>query len=387
MVVMMSKSPYPSRVKVKRVVILQEYVPQYREALFDGLRVRANQDGYELIVAAGKPTGPQARRRDATLPVGSVALRQFSFSLANRRVTIRLVPGGLRSADLTIIEHARRNIDVYSLLLPRGWRRHRLALWGHGKDFVQEVSRFRRHLHRLLARRADWYFAYTPAGAVAVEDAGLPGERITVLWNTVDTEAMRNDSVSLSDSELDRFRVANELVGMTAVFLGGLDASKRIDFLLEAGTLAHSLDSNFRLLVVGDGALRDVVVSAAADADWLQYLGPLQGREKVTALIASDVIAMPGRVGLVTVDSFVTRTPIITTDHPGHAPEFDYLEDGGNALVVPDDPKRYALALIQVLQDRERLDHLRMGCEQSVGGLSMDEMIERMWSGIRQAID
>jgi glycosyltransferase involved in cell wall biosynthesis len=295
-----------------RVVILQEYVPEYRVAFFETLHELAKSEGIELIVASGVPRGAQRLRGDAATVGFHVPLRQREFRIMKKRLVFRRIGKAVASADLVILEQARRNVDAYRLLLPRHTRRL-IALWGHGKDYTQPTSRLNRALHRMLTLRADWFFAYTKGGIAAVTEVGYPMARTTAVQNSIDTAALRSGISDVTCHSIASFSDDLDLRGKTALFMGALDDSKRLDFLCEAAELSHALNSDFRLLIGGDGALREDMQRRASIHSWLTYLGPIREREKAVALATAQVIAMPGRVGLVAVDSFASGVPIITT--------------------------------------------------------------------------
>ncbi|MEW1912865.1 hypothetical protein AB0442_31260 [Kitasatospora sp. NPDC085895] len=96
----------------------------------------------------------------------------------------------------------------------------------------------------------------------------------------------------------------------------------------------------------------------------------------------SDVLLMPGLVGLCAVDSFVLETPVVTTPWPWHAPEFEYLEHGRNALVAPDDVQRYADAVAGLLGSPAGLDAMRSECRKDAARYTVEEMSRRFADGL-----
>lgn len=365
---------------MKRVVIVQEYIPGYRKQFFEELTRlgRAKAIGVEVI--AGLPHGKQLERADAT-PALSAPVRQYELRFRGRRLVFRQIRQRITGADLVICEQARRNLDLYFLLLNRR-RRFRIALWGHGKDYVQSSSRLDRFLQKLITLKADWFFAYTPEGANAVEQLGFPSDRVTVVRNAVDTTGMARQMESVTVQDIHDFRAAYGLTANTAIFIGGLDSSKRVPFLLEAARHAHEIDPTFRLLIIGDGADRPLVEQAVEDSPSVIFTGPLAGKQKTVALMAGKIIAMPGRVGLVAVDSFAVGRPVVTTDWPWHAPEFDYLNDGTDSLVTDDDPAMFAEAMVALMRDGKRLKTLQDACLAKSTLYSIESMAERYLDGI-----
>jgi glycosyltransferase involved in cell wall biosynthesis len=108
----------------------------------------------------------------------------------------------------------------------------------------------------------------------------------------------------------------------------------------------------------------------------------MTGRQVALLGAVSDVMLMPGRVGLCAVDSFVLRTPVVTTDWPWHAPEFEYLRNGHNAVITSDDPAVYAAAVQALLTDQPRLASLRARCREDATSYTTDAMATRFCEGL-----
>jgi glycosyltransferase involved in cell wall biosynthesis len=371
--------------RVASVVILQEYIPHYRVAFFNALVQKANAKGIAISIGHGRAGGGQAARNDGADTSNSFPIRQREVRVAGRRVVVRNAGAAVWGSDLVILEQARRNIDAYRLFAP--WRRGAaIALWGHGRDYTVRSSRLEKFLLRALYLRASWFFGYTKGGVEAVVSGGFPRSATTVVQNSIDTTDLKGRVRAVSDDELRSFRDRLDLSGPTAIFIGALDSSKRLDFLLEAASLIQAKHPQFRLLVSGDGPLRGLVEDAAAVASYVRYIGPLRGQEKATALAACDIIAMPGRVGLVAVDSFAAGIPIVTTSWPWHAPEFEYLTAGVNAEISEDTCAGYAATVVSLLEEPLRLLRLRQGCLDSSEIYTIDSMASNFLRGIEDAL-
>lgn len=366
---------------MKRVVIVQEYVPDYRAPFFGRLQSSAASKGIDVVVAAGTPNQIQAARRDATALEGLRAIAQHEYRVFGQRITVRDISPAIHDADFLILEQARRNIDAYRILSGRRAPKP-TALWGHGRDYTHTPGAVRRAAYNWLTRRADWFFAYTEGGKDAVVSLGYPANRVTVVQNSIDTSELTHAIVSLDASDISAYTQALDLRGKTALFIGGMDDSKRMPFLLDAAQQVSEGDPDFRLLVAGAGNDAALVKNALPHSSWLRYLGPVVGADKALALTSAQVLAMPGRVGLVAVDSFAAGVPIVTTDWPWHAPEFEYLRDGVNAMVSCDTVQHYASALVEVLNDPLQRSRLSLGAVHERDRYTVDRMAERYSEGL-----
>jgi glycosyltransferase involved in cell wall biosynthesis len=368
-----------------KVVILQEYVPQYRVPFFLRLIELGAENGINIQIAAGTANRKQYQRRDGSPAEFVIPIFQREISIGTIRLVLRCVQPVIDSANLVIIEQARRNIDAYWLLLSP-WRRQKIALWGHGRDLVGNASWMKRQIMSKLTKASNWFFAYTEGSRNLVVSDGYPIAQTTVVQNSIDTTELQRDICLISPAQIEDFRRDNGLAHSTGIFIGGLDESKRLPFLFEACRLAFEADQNFRLLVVGSGPLTEYVEKVAKDEPWIRYLGPLFGQDKSLAIASADLICMPGRVGLVAVDSFAAGRPILTTTWPWHGPEFEYLEDGKTCVISPDVAASYANALTGLLSDRQRLQTMQQACRSAVKKFTIDEMAARFFEGIQRAL-
>lgn len=369
-----------------KVVILQEYVPQYRVPFFEKLHDEAKGLDIDVTVAYGSVGAGQATRKDARDISCGISISQKEWRFLGRRLVVRDISTAVAGADLIILEQARRNVDAYRLLATKSPNGPAMALWGHGKDYTHRTSALDRGLSRWLTSRADWFFAYTNGGVAAVVDAGLPIARSTVVQNSIDTASLRASVRRIEDTSVRDFSQNLGLKGKTALFLGALDSSKRLEFLELASRNAHNTDPDFRLLIAGEGPLRSQVEAWSRSHSWMTYLGAVTGHEKSKAMAASQILAMPGRVGLVAVDSFAAELPIVTTDWPWHAPEFEYLNDGQNALVTRDNEVAYAAAMVEVMNNTKLLGDLRRGAGRDADTYTVQAMVSRFLAGISGAL-
>lgn len=371
----------------RSVVILQEYIPGYRVPFFGELVSQAADVDIEVRVGHGTPHSDQAARRDQSEFSSGFLLDQREFRVLGRRLVVRRIPKTVRSADLLILEQARRNVDAYRLFLPRWLRRpRRIALWGHGRDYTRQSTAADRRLFRALTHRAEWFFGYTSASVDHVVREGFDPRRTTEVRNSTDTQALSRRMQELSTSDLDEFARRHDLRGRTALYLGALDESKLIPLLLESAGLAHDADPSFRLLVAGDGPLRRSVEEKGAECAYICYLGQTEGYSKAIALHHAQVLAIPGRVGLIAVDSIAAERPIVTTDFPFHAPEYEYLGPT-TRIESARDAQSFAEALVSILSNAEGLESLRSNLRAMQADFGVETMARNFLVGIQAVLE
>ena len=380
-----------------RLLIVQPYVPSYRVPLFTAMKEELSARGIDLMIAAAESSDVQrARGDDYTSLSADFQLRNRQLRLAGREFLWRNLGPTLRTyrPDFLIVEQAIKNVESLRPLLSQQFDGGpQVAMWGQGRSYSSNESQTLTQIKRWLTHRASWFFAYTPMGAEYVVSRGFPQDRVTVLWNSNDTKSLRSDMASLTNEDVWKFRKKwNLQPGKTGLFLGGVDQRKGISFLLESSRLIADSVPGFKLLIAGAGDMDDIVKGEAATGGPVQLLGRVDGRDKALALAASDVLMIPEWIGLVAVDALAAQKPLITTDHPSHSPEIDYLTFGVNAVVTRHHAGTYAQAVVDSLQVHISGQKRLPVAGELPADLSIEAMTSRFVDGVqawlqRQAAD
>lgn len=312
---------------MKSVSIVQPYVPAYRVAFFERLIKVMQSHRVEIRVIAGHPRGSQLLRGDAQRPDWLVTMKTHELSLMTRTLVVGSSSRYWDGSDAVILPHMGSSIEASRVLLSR--KRPRVGLWGHIAPYVSPGNAVDLAIERWQLRRCDRVFAYTEGGRDFAINAGVDERRVTTVVNSIDTSELLSDMRALTPDSIDRF-LDNEGIpaGRALVaFLGGLDASKRVDLLAEALAHLDRVGSNVHVLVGGIGS--DIpLLQAAVERGQATLLGRVTGHRKAAMLAAAKAIVNPGRVGLVAVEALAAGLPVLTTDYPFHAPEIEYLEEG-----------------------------------------------------------
>jgi glycosyltransferase involved in cell wall biosynthesis len=145
---------------------------------------------------------------------------------------------------------------------------------------------------------------------------GLPHERMIVKPHFVDDPGRVRDGA-----------------GHDVLYLGRLSSEKGIDLLIEAW--AQRTEQG-RLLIVGDGPLRQRVQRWADDAASVTYLGPQDRSRCVELLLQARCVVVPSAVeesfGLAVVEAFACGVPVIATAMGALC---ELVVDGQSGWVVP----------------------------------------------------
>ncbi|WP_255222392.1 glycosyltransferase family 4 protein [Smaragdicoccus niigatensis] len=319
---------------------MQPYLPRYRLQFFEQVASRLLELGIHVHVAAGDPESSQAQRGDAENPDWLVRLRSRKLGPAVMTRSWSLV----RDADAVIYPHMGSWIELNRALLSRAHSRSpKIGVWGHIASYVSDANPVDALIERWQLRRADHVFAYTEGGANYAHRVGVQPNQLTVLNNTVDTSTLRKAIAELSVDQVSAFVADHDLTeGKTIAYIGGLDASKRIDLLASALDELWNLDPAVKVLICGKGELAPLFTASTARGQsvLLGYVGDL---EKALISRAASLIVNPGRIGLIAVEALTMSLPVVTTQFAAHAPEVEYLVDGQSLFKADtSDPREFA---------------------------------------------
>ena len=354
-----------------RVVFVQKFVPHYRLPFFEAFREELAARGIELILVYGKPDPFEGSKVNVAMPEWGKRANSRIIKIKGRYLYWQNAIRHVRKGDLVVVEHAAKLLDNYPLYALSRTGFLNFSYFGHGENFLAggELAISRKVKKAMLDKVARW-FAYTEVSRQSLLDQGVSRQLISVVNNTLRTPDTQEDT-----TDKDAFQF---------VYIGGLYNDKRLDLLLEAGELIASKVNNFQLRVVGDGPLRQLIEQAATNYPWLTYEGSLYGADRERLLARTAAILMPGAVGLVAIDAFQFRSPIVTIASKAHGPEIAYLEHETNALIATagSNAASYADQVLRFINQPELAIRLQQNCAASAKEYTLENMVNRFVDGV-----
>lgn len=369
---------------MSKVTIIQRILPHYRIPFFEALHRELAHAGIELQLIYGQEYPGAVPRSEPLEYPWTIRIENRYLNTPFGQLVWQACLGYLQDSDLIVFEQTNSLLLNYWLLIRRGLRKHRLAFWGHGRNFQARSGHSSKEgLKKLFINQVDWWFAYTESSAKVVRDSGFSPDRITIVQNAIDTIELESALTAVTQADLSALRAHLGLPNdHVALYCGGMYAGKQLDFLLAACQMIRERISDFHVILIGNGPEQGAIERAAQEHDWIHYVGPKFGEDRAVYFKASRALLMPGLVGLAIVDSFVAGTPLFTTDLQSHSPEISYLEHGMNGVMTPFAVNLYADAVAGFFESEGLQKHLREGCQRCAGVYTLEHFVERFASGI-----
>jgi glycosyltransferase involved in cell wall biosynthesis len=145
------------------------------------------------------------------------------------------------------------------------------------------------------------------------------------------------------------------------VTLCELTPRKNIAALLQAWSQIENKGTNRRLVVAGDGPLREDLETLARELSLtaVTFRGYVSDEEKVKLLRDAFCYVLPSRMegfGLTNLEAMAGGCVVVSSETAGVR---DYLNDGTNGIAVPvDDPLALSEALIDLLENSDKFEEL-----------------------------
>jgi glycosyltransferase involved in cell wall biosynthesis len=254
------------------------------------------------------------------------------------------------SPDALIMEANPRYLATPAAVRWMKRRGRPVLAWGLGAPAPSGPLSGLRQARRLsFLRPFDALITYSRRGAEEYARLGFPADKIFVAPNA----AAARPSLPMPS------RPAEFHGQPIALFVGRLQARKRIDLLLQAcAALPRALRP--RLVIVGDGPERDAL-KALAQAVYppAEFPGAKHGTELAGYFSSADLFVLPGTGGLAVQEAMSYGLPVIMGQGDGTN---DQLVRTGNGWQIPPDSlPALAGSLHTALSDVRRLR--RMGAE------------------------
>lgn len=369
------------------VWIVQRYLAHYRTPVFDRLDARLRERGLRLRVLFDpeRLEGPADASRPYCDP--SIACREtrpFGFI---RWAQPDLVPRILRERPRAVFVEGTPRITT-NLRIPGACRRvgGSSFLWAKGNSEEHTPkSRLVDMFRAAFAKRFSGIVCYGKAAKDELQRIGVPGERISIAQNTIDTSRIFE-----SRAELDRHASAlRQREGIAdrevVLYVSTMYPKKRQLDLIEAWPTIRKARPNAVLVFVGGGKMLDEVRRRAhdVDPDRIKVVGRVPAGVDYHWIGACDVSVMCGGLGLAIQQSLAFGKPMVVADESGV--DGEVVEHGVTGWRYPrGDTAALAATVIAVLSDTASARRIAKAGQERI---RTEVNIDRMVDGFIEALD
>jgi glycosyltransferase involved in cell wall biosynthesis len=325
-----------------RLALQQRVIPSYRAPFFD-LLAKSCKGGLSLFAGQPLPLENIATAGNFATTDYTTA-RNHHFLDPQSSLYLCWQDGILdwlarQNPDALIVEANPRYLSTRRAI---GWmrQRHKPVLgWGLGAP--RGGNPLERFFRLRFLRSLDGVIAYSQRGADEYRAFGI--DKVFVAHNAVSPRPQQNPperSFPLDGPP-------------TVLFVGRLQARKRIDILLQA-CAKLPVEIQPRLIIIGDGPASHAFQSLAAEIfPAAEFTGAKHGAELNPYFAAADLFALPGTGGLAVQQAMTHGLPVIVAQGDGTQDDLVRPENGWQ--VPPGDQAAFTNALRNALTDITRL--------------------------------
>lgn len=197
---------------------------------------------------------------------------------------------------------------------------------------------------------------------------------VALIHNGTDIEAVRRMSSEPVESQW------SDEDAKLVVAVGRLERQKGFEFLIEAIKLLNTEGARVRLLILGEGAMRESLERKVADcgiSDMVKISGfitnPYPHMAGADVFVCSSVSEGMSNTIL---EAMALGLPVVSTDHEFGAS--DVVKHGDSGLLVPvGDSKAMANSIRDIIEDERLRGKLVRGAETAIREFDMEAMVEK----------
>ncbi|TET09974.1 MAG: glycosyltransferase [Candidatus Atribacteria bacterium] len=373
------------------ILIFQRVLANYRLPIFKKLNEEIG-----VVLCLGK-TGPKNTFLFKTKPdFDHIKIKDF-YPIATKEMLVIqdvFTPIFKYKPEIVIIEFALSIISNWFFLFLKPFFKYKIILWSHGynrkRGFNPKIS-LSDKLRRYWMNKADAIILYSYNSKKLIEPFVLKREKIFVAPNTLDTKRLVRIRDDLEKSGKGTIRrEINFKKKYNLIYLGRLLKEKEPDRLLDVFKIVSRKLKSIELHFVGDGPLYSKLLEKSVGLNvrfWVSvsddiFLGKL--------LFSSDLMVLPGYMGLSVVHSFCFDCPVATQiqgkQGPFHSPEIEYLINGKTGFLVEygNNDKMAGVVSNYLLSSENVKDKFKNNIRKMIEDKCS---IENMIDGFKKAID
>jgi glycosyltransferase involved in cell wall biosynthesis len=369
-----------------RLLIIQKSYSNYRKGIFDLLNEK-----YDFLLLHSTSQNGVSQIRESY----SRIIKKYQYWKNPTNVYLDVIPSIVEfKPDVVIYEFTPSLLSIYQVLYLKSSLKFKLILWGHGfnrkSTFKSNTISF--FLRKYLMRKADAVLFYDKESKEKIDDI-LPGKKYFVANNTLDTVRLNKIMRHLQKQGIRK--VKNEIGikwDFNLIFIGRLLKTKLL--VTQFVKVLKYVQKNIELgiIIIGDGPEKSNLIRAFKENNIINYIfkGSVHDENLCGKyLYISDLLIMPGYLGLSVVHAFAFDTPVISfaqgENGPFHSPEVIYVKDYETGFLIKDfNINCMGKTILTYLLDEELRQNMRQNIQKMINSTCS---INNMAAGFNQSIE
>ena len=312
-----------------KVFIIQKSFSFYRKAIFDRLSSEYNLTVLHSRVAQG------IRQIQTSY---SKEIRHLKYWKKNTTIYLFCMSVIRKERPQIVIHEFTPSIlSIFVVLFFRRFYHYKLILWGHGLNRSKSNDRsLSIYLRKYLIKKADAVLLYGDESKQRI-NSFIPSKKYFVAFNSLDTEGLLK---IFNQLQLSGFKKIKEELCIkykyNIVFIGRLlEAKLLINYFLKIIKGLNDSLNDLGIIIIGDGPEKNTLIEGfkSYKIDNYTMTGAIHDELMLGKyLFISDLMLMPGYVGLAVNHAFSFNIPVVSfkegVNGPYHSPEIEYLISG-----------------------------------------------------------
>lgn len=375
---------------MKQIVIIQRIFPEYRKPIFDALHKKVD---FVLLHCKNK-SGIKQTSSDY-----SVQIRKWQYGKGETQLFLRAF-GYINQSKPKVIIHELA-VGILSLPLVMFAKKkigYKFILWGHmyNRKMGFNPRKSLSDKYRLwLQKKADAIITYSVAEKEELIRNKINPDKIFPALNTLDTNKYLPLRNAFEKAGRENIKKKLGFVHQfNLIFIGRLYEDKWPHYAIQAiDILIKKYSVAVALHFVGKGEMENSLADYASRNGFQSnvfFHGEVYDSERTGELLfASDMMIMPGCVGLSVNHAFCFDCPVVTFksyDHvPAHGPEIEYIINGKTGFIIEN---RSVDEMAEVIYCFLTNEQLQTECKTHIRNMIENICpIEKLTTGFSDAID
>ena len=346
----------------KNIFLYQRLLPHYRVPVYEKIN-QALHD--ELVVIYDAPPS-QAAFIEKNDGVAFTTFKLKNYLLLGGKLfwqSFYRPIASLGKPKAIMIEANPRILSLFLLYVYCKLNRIPFIPWGHGGSRTRDINSgdYRDVINKWLAKASDAYICYSDGIKASLSRITSP-EKLFVARNTLDSDMLISIRKQL---EREKTEDLKKSMGLEAIhylcFIGRLLPDKQVDVFLQVLGILQEEGVNIGGIIIGDGPERNTLETKVKteNLDQVHFLGNIADWETSGKyLYVSDVMLMPGYVGLSVNHALCFGVPVVTQDTgekgPYHSPEVEFIINGETGFICRNGSSQHMVSCVKkILSERQ----------------------------------